>query len=107
MLKKQVSIMQLSRWICNGLKACNMKRPSKSVIICTMSNCGDKRQLLCLWPSDDYSLAMKAVYNVMYKLRFCTSCNSLKDPVQVATCTTSIYSCNLYNIGCTSCKDMY
>ena len=40
----------------------------------------------------------------MYKLRFCTSCNLYKEPVQVATCTSRLYkigcrNCNLYRIS--------
>ena len=32
---------------------------------------------------------------VMYKMRFCTSCNLYKEPVQVATCTRSLYKLQL------------
>ena len=36
--------------------------------------------------------ALPAVYiYVMYKLRFCTSCNLYRFLVQVATCTSSIF----------------
>ena len=35
---------------------------------------------------------------VMYKLRFCNSCNLYKKSVQVATCTNSIYKLQLVQV---------
>ena len=35
---------------------------------------------------------------VMYKLRFCTSCNLYKKSVQVATCTNSLYKLQLVRV---------
>ena len=35
---------------------------------------------------------------VLYKLRFCTSCNLYKKSVQVATCTNSLYMLQLVRI---------
>ena len=35
---------------------------------------------------------------VIYKLRFCTSCNLYKKSVQVATCTNSLYKSQLVQV---------
>ena len=38
------------------------------------------------------------IYNVMYKLKICTSCNLYKKSAQVATCTNSLYELQLVQV---------
>ena len=50
--------------------------------------------------------------SVMYKLRFCTSCNLYKKSVQVATCTNSLYKLqlvwvDLYKLQLAQILDLY